>query len=225
MYTEDDLLPLSAVQHFLFCKRQCALIHIEQVWRENLYTAEGRIKHDRVHSEESESRGKIKREYGVPLRSLRLGLVGRVDIVEFHQLEETICKAKEQRNKHWLPFPVEYKRGKPKSNICDRAQICAQAICLEEMLNVAVPCGALYYGRTRHRHNVIFDENLRNATENAAIELHKLIKTGITPQPEYNKKCMMCSLHEICLPKYTGKKHSSVHHYLNQNMDFNEKTS
>ena len=118
-YTEDDLIQLSALQHLVFCERQCALIHIEQVWSENLFTAEGRIMHDKVDTANRESRGNIRIEYGVPMRSLRLGLIGKADAVEFHKHGEK-----------WIPFPVEYKRGKSKLDNCDRGQLCAQAICL-----------------------------------------------------------------------------------------------
>ncbi|HDZ02544.1 MAG TPA: CRISPR-associated protein Cas4, partial [Nitrospirae bacterium] len=137
-YTEDNLLPLSALQHLLFCERQCALIHIEQAWGENLFTAEGRIMHDRVDTAKHETRRNIRTEFGVPLRSLRLGLIGKADAVEFHK-----------RGNMWHPFPVEYKRGKPKQDNSDKVQLCAQALCLEEMMNVEIPKGALFYGKTR----------------------------------------------------------------------------
>ncbi len=123
----DDLIQLSSLQHFVFCPRQCALIHIEQLWDENLFTAEGRIMHERVDQSNRESRGNIRIDYGVPIRSLRLGIVGKADVVEFHRHGEK-----------WMPLPVEYKRGKPKIDNCDRVQICAQAICLEEMLDVEI---------------------------------------------------------------------------------------
>jgi CRISPR-associated exonuclease Cas4 len=134
MYTEDDLLPLSALQHLLFCERQCALIHIEQAWSENLFTAQGRIMHERVDDGGRVTRGDVRRESGMPLRSLRLGLIGKADMVEFYR----------QSDSSWLPYPVEYKRGKAKKENWDKVQLCAQAICLEEMLEVAVPEGALF---------------------------------------------------------------------------------
>ena len=137
MYTEDDLLPLSGLQHLLFCERQCALIHIEQAWAENRFTAEGRIMHERVHKEDRESRGDIRVEYSMPLRSLRLGLIAKADVVEFHR-NRGLSDGK------WIPFPVEYKRGKPKKDNADKVQLCAQALCLEEMLDVEVTSGALF---------------------------------------------------------------------------------
>ena len=197
MFSEDDLIQLSALQHFMFCERQCALIHIEQLWSENLFTAEGRIMHDKVDTANRESRGNIRIEYGVPMRSLRLGLIGKADAVEFHKHGEK-----------WIPFPVEYKRGKPKSDNCDRVQLCAQAICLEEMMHVEIPAGALFYGQTRRREDVVIDKSLRMKTEEAAKKVHELIKSGITPKAEYSKKCEKCSLVELCLPKASSKASS-----------------
>jgi len=203
MYSEDDLIPLSALQHLVFCERQCALIHIEQAWAENLFTAEGRIMHEHVHAEEQESRGKIRIEYGMPLRSLRLGLIGKADVVEFHRRADGI----------WQPFPVEYKRGKPKKDNSDKVQLCAQALCLEEMMDVSVPDGALFYGKTRRRLDVVFDDILRKLTEETAMRLHELIESGRTPRPVYAKKCDSCSLAGMCLPKTIGKR-KSVKRYL-----------
>ena len=202
-YLEDDLLPLSALQHLLYCERQCALIHIEQVWAENRFTAEGNILHERADRGGVASRGKVRVEYGLALRSLRLGLVGKADVVEFHR----------QPYGAWLPFPVEYKRGRAKKGNCDRVQICAQAMCLEEMLGVRIPAGALFYGKTRRRQEVAFDPELRRETEDAAARLHSLIDSGSTPSPEFGPKCRHCSLVEVCLPEKLGK-HPSVAQYL-----------
>jgi CRISPR-associated exonuclease Cas4 len=202
-YNEEDLIQLSALQHIAFCERQCALIHIEQVWDENRLTAEGRIMHERVHDTEGESRGKVRIERGVPLRSLKLGLIGKSDVVEFHR----VAKGK------WQPFPVEYKRGKPKPDDCDKVQLCAQAICLEEMLGAEVPCGALFYGKTKHRLDVTFDRSLREETEKSAARAHEVIASGLTPKAIYTKKCDTCSLKEHCLPKLIQKR-PSVESYL-----------
>ncbi|MGA1842350.1 MAG: CRISPR-associated protein Cas4 [bacterium] len=195
MYSEEDLIQLSSLQHFVFCERQCALIHIEQLWDENLFTAEGRIMHDKVDTADRESRGNIRIEYGVPLRSLRLGLIGKADVVEFHRMDNGI----------WMPFPVEYKRGKPKMDDCDKVQLCAQAICLEEMLNVEIKNGALFYGRTRRREDVVFDNELRLETEETAKKVRALVESEKTPKPEYSKKCQRCSLYDRCLPKVSRK--------------------
>jgi CRISPR-associated exonuclease Cas4 len=203
MYSIDDLLPLSALQHIAFCERQCALIYTEQVWAENRLTVEGKIMHERVHDESRESRGDIRIDYGVSLRSLRLGLIGKADVVEFHHRQDG----------SWLPFPVEYKRGKPKADDCDKVQLCAQAICLEEMLSVAIPEGALFYGQTRRRFDVVFDEALRRETEETARLAHALIASGRTPPPVYEKRCESCSLMADCLPK-TIQKRRSVKNYL-----------
>jgi CRISPR-associated exonuclease Cas4 len=200
---QDNLLMISALQHMAFCPRQCALIHIEQIWQESGRTAEGRILHERVHDEGRESRGDVRIEHGMPLRSLRLGLIGKADVVEFHRQPDGV----------WRPFPVEYKRGKPKSDDCDKVQLCAQAICLEEMLGVSIPAGALFYGQTRHRLDVAFDEALRCETEETARRVHELIASGRTPPPVYEKRCESCSLMAKCLPK-TIQKRCPVEGYL-----------
>jgi CRISPR-associated exonuclease Cas4 len=200
---EDELIAISALSHYSYCPRRCALIHIEQAWTENRFTAEGRIMHERVHDESRESRGDIRIDYGVSLRSLRLGLIGKADVVEFHR----------QPDGSWLPFPVEYKRGKPKADDCDKVQLCAQAICLEEMLSVAIPEGALFYGQTRRRLDVVFDEALRGETEETARRAQALIAAGRTPPPVYEKRCESCSLMADCLPK-TIQKRRSVKNYL-----------
>ena len=198
-YTEDDLIPLSALQHIVFCERQCALIHIEQMWDENRLTAEGKILHERVHEAGEESRGKVRIERGVPLRSLKLGLIGKADVVEFHLLG----------GDKWQPYPVEHKRGKPKPDECDKVQLCAQALCLEEMLGVEVPSGAIFYGRTRHRLDVEFDQALRDETARTATQAQGLIRSGKTPKPVYTKKCKSCSLMNHCLPQVIEKKRSA----------------
>ena len=202
MFSENELLPLSALQHLLFCERQCALIHIEQAWEENRLTAEGRVLHERVHEADDESRGDVRIARGLRLRSLRLGLVGQADVVEFRRTEQG-----------WLPFPVEYKRGKPKRDASDEVQLCAQALCLEEMKSVAIPAGALFYGTTRRRVEVAFDPALRELTINTVERLHSLVASGATPPAVYEKKCEHCSLFSLCLPKTAGQ-HKSAAAYL-----------
>jgi len=203
MYKEDELCLISALQHFVFCPRQCALIHIEQVWSENHLTAAGRIMHERVHSGGNESRGDVRIARAVHLRSLQLGLVGIADVVEFHRFYRD----------RWQPFPVEYKRGKPKPDHCDAIQLCAQAMCLEEMLSTSVPAGALFYGRTRRRFDVTFDDNLRRETEETSDAVRRLITSNVTPPPVYTKKCYNCSIIGECMPKKTGE-YSSVRKYI-----------
>jgi CRISPR-associated exonuclease Cas4 len=208
MYNIDDLIQLSALQHFAFCPRQCALIHVEQVWQENRLTAEGRIMHEHVHEEGDESRGDVRIERGASLRSLRLGLIGKADVVEYHR----------QADGTWQAFPVEYKRGKPKPDHSDKVQLCAQALCLEEMLNVSIPGGALFYGKTRRRLDVEFDDALRRETQNIAELTHELIEAGQTPKPVYAKRCESCSLMGECMPKTIQKKRS-VENYIKRMLD------
>ncbi|MDD3847276.1 MAG: CRISPR-associated protein Cas4 [Syntrophorhabdaceae bacterium] len=196
MYSEDDPIMISALQHYVFCPRQCALIHIEQVWAESRLTAEGRIMHEKVHEEGNESRGSVRIARGLPLRSLRLGLVGVADVVEFHGTGKGA----------WQPLPVEYKRGKPKFDLSDAVQLCAQALCLEEMLSIVVPEGALFYGKTRRRTDVAFDEALRRETEETASRTRDLISGGVTPPPVYTKRCKNCSLVAGCMPKAIAKQ-------------------
>jgi len=194
---EDNFFQLSAIQHYLFCPRQCFLIHAEQVWLDNIFTAEGKVMHENADNQRESSRGTdVKIEYGLLMRSVKLGISGKADVVEFHR----------QTDETWLPYPVEYKRGKPKSNICDRAQLCAQAICLEEMLKLNIPEGALFYGKTKHRQKVVFDKELRLATEETCAEIHKLLSQKKAPPAIYEKeKCENCSIIEACLPKIPGK--------------------
>jgi len=205
MFKEDDFLQLSALQHFVFCKRQCALIHIEQAWSENRFTAEGRMMHDKVHDERAEKQKDIRIERGMAIHSFELGLSGKTDVVEFHKTGDG----------KWLPFPVEYKRGKPKPDDCDKVQLCAQALCLEEMLGVTIPCGAIFYGKTRHRLDVVFDGALRQETIEIAKQLHTFIESGKTPAPVYMDKCDSCSFIDECMPKIIGCK-SSVKEYLKE---------
>ena len=205
MHPESDLLPLSGLQHLLFCERQWGLIHIEQAWEENRYTAEGRQLHERVHEAETEVRPGVRIVRGLRLRSLRLGLSGQADVVEFHRAEDGTAPAHAAvlpgARGRWTPFPVEYKRGKPKPNRCDEVQLCAQALCLEEMLDVAVPAGALFYGKTRRRKDVPFDHELRGITESLAARMHELYRAGRTPSAVYDKRCDNCSLLGLCLPR------------------------
>lgn len=206
MYTPDTLHPLSALQHLLFCERQCALIHIEQAWEENRFTAEGRILHEKVHELGDEMRAGIKIARALQLRSFRLGLSGVADVVEFHRDEKVNT---------WQPFPVEYKRGKPKAESCDTVQLCAQAMCLEEMLETDIPNGALFYGKTRRRLDVVFGDELRKLTIETANRLHELIECGKTPPAHYDERCERCSLIDLCMPRtFEGTK--SVTRYVDR---------
>jgi CRISPR-associated exonuclease Cas4 len=201
VFTEDEFLPISALQHLLFCERQCALIHIEGLWAENRLTVEGRHLHDKAHEGSSEVKASVRIARGLPLRSFRLGLVGKADVVEFHAAPEAAAGR---------PFPVEYKRGRPKRHDADRVQLCAQALCLEEMLGTTVTAGALFYGRIRRRVDVEFDESLRRLTAETARCLHALIAAGRTPRAVREPKCDSCSLFHVCLPEAMGPRHSAA---------------
>lgn len=203
VYQEDELLPISALQHLIFCERQCALIHVEGLWDENRLTVEGQHLHERVHRREDESRGDVRIARGVALRSLRLGLAGIADVVEFHR------KGSVGDRDAWVPYPVEYKRGRPKRDRSDDVQLCAQALCLEEMRGVEVPAGALFYGKVRRRREVSFDQAMRGLTQETALRLQALVGGGRTPSAAYEKKCDRCSLREVCLPKSTGGRRSA----------------
>ena len=169
--------------------------------------------HERVDSGQSETRADVHFSFSLPLRSLRLGLTGKADVVEFHR-EQSGNKEKLSESKIWRPFPVEHKRGRPKKELWDKVQLCAQAICLEEMLTIEVPAGALFYGKTRRRVDVKFDVGLRNETEETALRLHKLFTIGKTPPPVLKSVCENCSFLETCLP-HTLERPKSVRNYLN----------
>jgi CRISPR-associated exonuclease Cas4 len=201
IYDDDNLLMISALQHLLYCERQCALIHVEQLWSENVLTVRGEIMHKRAHDNEISYHKGIRVERGISVRSRRLGLIGKSDVVEFHK-----------KNERDIPFPIEYKLGKPKKNRCDEVQLCAQAICLEEMLNVTIPNGALFYGKTQRRQDVSFDTELRMLTESTAIQLHELVNKEVTPPPIYEKwKCDNCSLLDLCMPKSSKKIAATIY--------------
>ena len=215
MFHEDDLRPISALQHLLFCERQCALIHVEQLWAENVLTITGRQLHEKADGERgSKRRGRPAVTRSLPLRSLTLGLFGKADVVEFHEAatpgriepdggpaaaDGAPVAAVNARQR--VPFPVEYKRGQPKKNRFDEVQLCAQALCLEEMLNVAVPAGAIFYGITRRRTDVVFDDTLRGLTRQTIDRLHAMLGSGVTPRAKREKKCERCSLLHLCLPE------------------------
>lgn len=185
----DDALPLSGLQHLAFCPRQWALIHLEQAWAENRLTAEGRLLHEKADLPGQSRRHDLRTVRGLPLSSRRLGLTGRADVVEFRP----------------EPFPVEYKRGRRKPDDCDLVQLCAQALCLEEMLCQPVPRGAIFYGDPRRRLEVEFSPQLRARTGSLAAEMHRLYRTRETPPAQPGKYCQNCSLLNICLPNATAE--------------------
>ncbi|MGD0860520.1 MAG: CRISPR-associated protein Cas4 [Terracidiphilus sp.] len=221
MYTEEDLLPLSGLQHLAFCERRWALIHLEQQWEENLFTAEGKLLHEKAHSAEIESRPEVLVRRTLPLRSFRLGISGQADIVEFLPCEAAEPGVPMPRRKGlWKPYPVEYKRTRDKhGSIAYRIQLCAQALCLEEMLHVPIPAGAVFDGKAKRREEVIFDEALRREVEELAILMHRILQSGKTPRAVYSKKCEGCSMKPVCLPSVVESASASC--YLTRAIDLN----
>lgn len=225
-YTQDDLLPLSGIQHFLFCRRQWALIYIEQQWKENALTAEGRIMHQRVDDPFfTETRNGVITARSVPVASYRLGLSGICDVVEFRPSLAGRGAGGEgdgvklpNREGLYLPMPVEYKRGRPKREPVDKAQLCAQALCLEEMLSTEILLGFLYYGQTRHREEVEFTPQLRGLVEEMSAEMHRYFSRGYTPKVKPFKGCRSCSLAEVCLP-VLQENVITASRYIKQNIE------
>lgn len=205
MYLEEDYLMLSGLQHFVFCRRQWALIHIEQQWSENERTIDGQLFHAVAHNKEKiEKRGNLLITRGLHIKSSQLGMSGICDVVEFHKSENGISLSSYEGL--WEPYPVEYKKGAPKENDADELQLCGQAICLEEMLLCRIPCGSLFYGENRRRKKVEFTEQLREKVYDMAAEMHDLWKKGYTPKVKPKKGCSACSLKEICVPKLSKAK-------------------
>lgn len=211
IYDEADYLQLSGLQHFLFCRRQWALIHIENLWQENYRTVDGQLMHRNVHDEgRNEKRGDRIILRGMRVSSAELGVSGQCDAVEFLRDANGIVMS--GWDGLWRPFPVEYKHGQPKQNPCDAAQLCGQAMCLEEMLCCQIDSGALYYGEIHQREQVLFTQELRQTVRTALEEMHDLASRGYTPEVRPQKGCNACSLKELCLPKM--KKAGSVEAYL-----------
>ncbi|MBQ7931675.1 MAG: CRISPR-associated protein Cas4 [Clostridia bacterium] len=219
MYSEDDYLMLSGLQHFVFCRRQWALIHIENLWEENLRTVEGNLMHEKAHdSSFCESRGDLYILRGVSIHSSVLGVSGKCDVLEYHRQDTGISlKGKEGL---WQPYPVEYKKGEPKDNPADRLQLCGQAMCLEEMLCCDIPEGALFYGETRRREVVEFTSEMRRTVREHLMEMHDYYKHGHTPKVKPTKSCNACSLKELCLPKLL--RQMSVKKYIAEALEATE---
>ena len=216
IYREEDYLQLSGIQHFKFCRRQWALIHIEQQWEENYRTVDGVLMHSKAHEKGSvESRGDLLIVRGLAVFSASLGVSGACDVVEFHRTPQGISL--KGREGLWQPYPVEYKRGKHNERTGDTLQLCGQAMCLEEMLCCAIPEGALYYGETRRRLVVSFTEELRQEVRDMLGEMHEHDRRSHTPKVKPGKACNACSLKEICLPKLMNRR--SVAKYLADAME------
>ena len=214
-YKEDDFLLLSGIQHFAFCKRQWALIHIEQQWQENLRTIEGEILHEKTHDNTiKEKRGDLIVSRGMGIFSRSLGITGACDVVELHRASDGVKIF--GRDGTYKPVPVEYKRGKPKEEESDVLQLCAQALCLEEMLLCEIPEAFLFYGETKRRLKIILDDDLRGRVKTIFKEMHDLYHRRYTPKVKISKACKACSLTEICMPKLC--KNSSVKGYIKKNL-------
>ena len=216
IYSEEDFLQLSGLQHFKFCRRQWALIHVENQWAENYRTTDGAILHENAHNGDfTESRGDILITRDMRIFSRTLGVSGACDVLEFHR--GAIGIPLKDRKGLWQPYPVEYKRGRPKESSEDMLQLCGQAMCLEEMLCCEIPCGALYYGELRRRTEVEFTAKLRREVGALLAEMHALYDRGRTPKVKPTKACNACSLKELCLPKLMRGR--SVSSYLRGAME------
>ena len=212
-WREEDYLSLSGIQHFAFCRRQWALIHLEGIWSENLRTVEGNLLHERAHdSSLDEKRGNLLIRRGMNISSAKLGISGQCDIVEFHLCEKGV--ALPEQAGLWQPYPVEYKRGSSKTMDGDRLQLCAQAICLEEMLCCSIPVGALFYGETRRREEVPFTDELRQTVYKCYKEMHEMILRGHTPVVRPSRSCNACSLRDDCMPQILHRQ--SVSEYMSK---------
>ncbi|MDR1134926.1 MAG: CRISPR-associated protein Cas4 [Clostridiales Family XIII bacterium] len=214
MYDYDDYVMISEIQHFTFCRRQWALIHLEDQWQENLRTVEGKILHEKTHETQSEVRDGVVITRGMQVFSHELGINGVCDTVEFRPDPHGVTL--HGRIGTYKPVPVEYKRGKPKEHNADIFQLCAQAMCLEEMLVCEINEGFLFYGETRRRQHVILDESLRDEVSAKFMEIHEYRRRGYTPKVKPTKSCGACSLKDICLP--TLMKRSSAKAYLNEKL-------
>lgn len=219
MYAEEDFLQLSGIQHFAFCRRQWALIHIELQWTENLRTVEGHIMHERAHDGSiAEKRGDLIVSRAMPVRSAELGISGECDVVEFHRSDDGVFIPKYEGN--FTVVPVEYKRGSPKESDIDKLQLCAQAVCLEEMLCCDIPVGYIFYGEVRRRQKVLLDEGLRDKVRALLEEMHRLYDRGHTPKVKRTKSCNACSIKELCLPSLERSR--TVKEYINSALEEEE---
>ena len=215
-WNEEDYLQLSGLQHFVFCRRQWALIHIEHQWAENFRTIDGAVFHENAHNTGfQESRGDRFITRGVSVCSSELGVSGQCDVLEYHRGSTGIPIA--GKDGLWQPYPVEYKRGSPREDTGDTLQLCAQAMCLESMLCCDIPEGALYYGEVRRRKKVAFTPELRNQVRQMLAEMHELYRRGYTPKVKPTKSCNACSMKDLCLPRLM--KTRSVSAYLREAME------
>jgi len=199
-YDESDYLMLSGLRHFAFCRRRWALVHIEQLWQENILTQDGHYMHEQVHDQEfTEKRGRLLLSRGMAVKSHALGVTGVCDMVEMEESADGVPIV--SRPGTYRIFPVEYKRGKPEDTGSDNWQLCAQAMCLEEMFCTDIPEGAVYYGSLHQRKTVALDAALRNTVTAALAEMRRLMERRYTPKVKPRKACFSCSLRELCQPE------------------------
>ncbi len=220
MFTEDDFIMISALQHYVYCPRQCALIHVEDAWSENLFTVRGNLLHEKVDTDTYETRGAVRTVRGLRIHSFKYGLVGRCDAVEFRSKKSSghavpNLSGSESNGRETLKrfqgdnmevLPVEFKSGKPKEDVSDKVQLCAQVFCLEEMLNTKISKAAFFYGKIRRRNVIDIDEELRTQAENIIASVREIVSKKILPPAVYEQKCRNCSLQQICQPKAMNKR-------------------
>jgi len=228
-FQDSDLLPLAALSDVVFCERRAALHVVERIWEDNVFTAEGTVGHERVHSlTKTEVRGDLRIARGLLIRSQELGMTGKADVVEFHRVKDLPegqapgDQASAARLPGvagmWMPYPIEYKRGRLRSNRSFEVQLCAQAMCLEEMLHVTVTHGAIFFGETARRLEIAFDNGVRADTRAAASRLHEIVRSGTTPRVKFENKCKKCSLLDVCMPRITGRS-TTVRSYVRKMLE------
>ena len=217
LFAEDELVLISALSHICYCERRFALIHLEQEWEENRFTAEGAVLHERVHAEHHESRRFFRQEYDMPVRSLKYGLIGKCDLVElWYTKDKSVEKVS----------LVEFKRGRKKPDDTDRVQLCAQVLCLEEMFGIAIDSGQFYYLQEHRRTNELIDKPLREKVVALIERIMKIRETGETVTADYEKrKCDNCSMIDLCMPKSTGKGHKQVDRFIKAQLRLTEKNN
>lgn len=220
MYLEDDYLMISGIQHFVYCRRQWALIHIEDKWIENYFTADGRVIHNRVHQQGIQDiRNGVLTIRGLNVSSAKYGISGTCDAVEFLPVNDGITL--HGRDGLWQPLPVEYKRGRSKINNCDRLQVTAQAVCLEEMFSCVIDHGFIFYKETRRREKVEITAEMRDELTKALEEMHSYYRRGYTPRVKPSKKCEKCSLSSECMPSLL-RSEENVDAYIRRHMEESE---
>lgn len=217
-YNQEDYIMLSGIQHYAFCTRQWALIHIETAWKENVHTVVGNLFHDKAHSGMNEKRREIIISRSLPINSRKHGISGECDIVEFHKDENGVNI--NGRSGKYIPYPIEYKKGSPKTDNIDILQLTAQVICLEEMFCCNIKYGYLFYGKTKRREKIMITLELKEEVSKLFFEMHNLLEKGNIPKIKPTKKCRQCSLADVCLPTLSEKM--SVKNYIDKKLKEDE---